>query len=144
VPVLTLIDLGPRPAAVIEAIAMLAEVGPRRAAELVERLPAYLVAPGTGAVLRDELERLGATVEDREPPPSPPVPAATPADAVAVRLLAPGPDTVRAVKAIRLATGLTLAEARRLVAAAPADIEVPPHAAAALRRELQAAGARVA
>ncbi len=36
---LTLVDLGPRPDEAVAAIAMVMDVGPRRAAELVEALP---------------------------------------------------------------------------------------------------------
>ncbi|MBE2316274.1 ribosomal protein L7/L12 [Solirubrobacter sp. CPCC 204708] len=140
---LTLVDLGPNPAAVVEAVAAVLDVGPRRASELVEQLPAYLGDGPMADVLREELERLGAVAEDRERPPAPPVPAATPDRSASVTLLAAGPDRVRVAKAVRLATGYTLAEAKRLVAAAPTTIAVPPDRAAELRRALEAAGARV-
>jgi large subunit ribosomal protein L7/L12 len=146
--VVTVVDLGPAPSRVIEAIAMLAEVGPRRAAELVEWLPAYVgrdVRPELADVLREELQRAGAVIEDREPPPGPVVPIATPTGPASVTLLDAGADRVRVTKVIRVATGLQLREAKQLVAAAPAVVAsgLSADAAATLRRELEAAGARV-
>jgi len=46
--VVTVVDLGPTPTQVIEAIAMVADVGPRRAAELVEWLPASVTLLDAG------------------------------------------------------------------------------------------------
>jgi large subunit ribosomal protein L7/L12 len=62
-----------------------------------------------------------------------------------VTLLDAGADRLRVTKLIRAATGLQLREARQLVDTAPAVIAsgLSADAAAALRRELEAAGARV-
>ena len=145
---LTVVDLGPTPNKVIEAITTVTDVGPRRAAELVEWLPAYIgrdVRPELAEVLREELQRAGAVVEDREPPPGPVVPIATPTGPASVTLLDAGADRMRVTKLIRVATGLQLREAKQLVAAAPAVVAsgLSLDAAATLRRELEAAGARV-
>lgn len=144
---LTLVDLGPRPGEAVAAIAMVMDVGPRRAAELVEALPAALgLHPALAAVLREELERVGAVVEDREPPPGPVVPISTPSGDASVTLLDPGADRLRVTKAVAAGTGLTLREAKQLVEAAPGVVAsgLKPDAAAALRERLEAAGARVA
>ena len=146
--VVPVMDLGPQPTKGIKAIAMLADVGPRRAAELVEWLPAYIgrdVRPELADVLREELRRAGALVEDREPPPGPVVPIATLTGPASVTLLDAGADRMRVTKLIRVATGLQLREAKQLVAAAPTVVAsgLSAEAAAALRRELEAAGARV-
>ena len=145
---LTVVDLGPTPSQVIEAITTVTDVGPRRAAELVEWLPAYIgrdVRPELAEVLREELQRAGAVVEDREPPPGPVVPIATPTGPASVTLLDAGADRMRVTKLIRVATGLQLREAKQLVAAAPSVVAsgLSADAAATLRRELEAAGARV-
>jgi large subunit ribosomal protein L7/L12 len=145
---LTVVDLGPNPSQVIEAITTVTDVGPRRAAELVEWLPAYIgrdVRPELADVLREELQRAGAVVEDREPPPGPVVPSATPTGPASVTLLDAGADRMRVTKLIRVATGLQLREAKLLVATAPAVVAsgLSADAAATLRRELEAAGARV-
>lgn len=137
---IAIVDLGPRPDDVVDAVRTVLDVGARRAADLVEMLPAYLgVDPALEAVLREELERAGAVVEDREPPAAPP----TVAGDVSVLLVAAGGDKVRVAKLLRLATGVTLAEAKRLADAAPTRIMVPARAAAALRRDLAQAGAQV-
>ena len=137
---IAIVDLGPRPDDVVEAVRTVLDVGARRAAELVEQLPAYLgVNPALADVLREELERAGAVVEDREPPPAP----VTVAGDASVLLVAAGADKVRVAKLIRLATGVTLAEAKRQIDAAPTTIAVPARAVAALRRDLAAAGARL-
>ena len=141
-------DLGPTPAKVLEAIVVVTDVGPRRAAELIEQLPAYVgmaVDPALADVLREELEAAGATVEEHEPPPSPVVPSATPTGDASVLLLDAGDDRLRVTKLIRVATGLQLREAKLLVDAAPTVVAtgLRAEAAAALRRELEAAGARV-
>ncbi|RKQ86504.1 large subunit ribosomal protein L7/L12 [Solirubrobacter pauli] len=144
---LTLVDLGPRPDEAVAAIAMVMDVGPRRAAELVEALPAALgLHPALAPVLREELERVGAVVEDREPPPGPVVPISTPTGDASVTLLDPGADRLRVTKAIAAGTGLTLREAKHLVETAPGVVAsgLKPDAAAALRERLEAAGARVA
>jgi large subunit ribosomal protein L7/L12 len=145
---LTVVDLGPTPSRVIAAITTVTDIGPRRAAELVEWLPAYIgrdVRPELADVLREELQRAGALVEDREPPPGPVVPIATPTGPASVTLLDAGADRMRVTKLIRVATGLQLREAKQLVAAAPTVVAsgLSADAAATLRRELEAAGARV-
>lgn len=143
---LTLVDLGPRPDEVIAAVGAVMDVGPRRAAELVEWLPAPLgLDPALADVLREELVRLGAVVEDRDPPPGPVVPSAAPIGDVSVTLLDAGPDRVRVTKAIAAGTGLTLREAKQLVNDAPAVVAsgLSAVAAAALRERLEATGARV-
>ena len=108
----TVVDLGPNPSQVIEAITTVIDVGPRRAAELVEWLPAYIgrdVRPELADVLREELQRAGAVVEDREPPPGPVVPIATPTGPASVTLLDAGADRMRVTKLIRVATGCSCA-----------------------------------
>ena len=145
---LTVVDLGPNPSRVIEAITTVTDIGPRRAAELVEWLPAFIgrdVRPELADVLREELQRAGAVVEDQAPPPGPAVPIATPTGPASVILLDAGADRMRVTKLIRVATGLQLREANQLVAAAPAVVAsgLSADAAATLRRELEAAGARV-
>ena len=108
---------------------MLADVGPRRAAELVEWLPAYIgrdVRPELADVLREELRRAGALVEDREPPPGPVVPIATPTGPEErSRCWMPARTRMRVTKLIRVATGLQLREAKQLVAAAPTVVAFP-------------------
>ena len=69
---ITIVEVGPRPADVAEALRTVLDVGARRAAELVELVPAYIgVQPALADVLREELERAGAVVEGRTAP-SPP------------------------------------------------------------------------
>ena len=73
------------------------------------------------------------------------MPIATPTGPASVTLLDAGADRMRVTKLIRVATGLQLREAKQLVGAAPAVVAsgLSADAAATLRRELEAAGARV-
>ena len=114
----------------------------------MEWLPAYIgrdVRPELAEVLREELQRAGAIVEDREPPPGRSCQDATPTGPASVTLLDAGPDRMRVTELHRVATGLQLREAKQLVDAAPAVIvsRLSADAAATLRRELEAAGAHV-
>ncbi|MDA0181776.1 ribosomal protein L7/L12 [Solirubrobacter phytolaccae] len=148
-PVLTIVDVGPRPADVIAAIDVVTDVGPRRAAELVEWLPAFVgrgLHAALAEVLREELQRAGAIVELREPPPpAPVVPSAAPTGESTVKLVDAGEDRLRVIKRVCTATGLTLREAKELVDAAPTVVAsgLSTERAAALRHELESAGARV-
>lgn len=78
------------------------------------------------------------------PAPPPPGPAAPPADG-SVFLVDAGRNKIKVIKVVREAGDLGLKEAKDLVEAAPTLIVsgLSPDAAAALRRELEAAGARV-
>src|SRR3954453_23233579 len=100
---LTVVYLGPTPGQVIAAITTVTDIEPRRAAELVEWLPADIgrdVRPELAAVLREELQRVGAVVEDREPPRGPVVPIAKPTGPASVTLLDAGADRMRVTKLI--------------------------------------------
>nr|WP_281272686.1 ribosomal protein L7/L12 [Solirubrobacter pauli] len=96
------------------------------------------------AALGPDLERAGAVVQ-YHPAGAPQPEPETPPVGGSVFLADAGRNKIKVIKVVREASGLGLREAKELVEAAPTLVVsgLSPDAAAALRRELEAAGARV-
>ena len=135
---LTLLDAGPKKIHVIKIVREATGLGLKEAKDLVERTPTVL-----DAALGPDLERAGAVVQYH--PGGAPQPSAEPVVGTSVFLADVGPKKIQVIKVVREASGLGLKEAKDLVESAPALIVsgLSPEAAAALRRDLEAAGARV-
>jgi large subunit ribosomal protein L7/L12 len=134
---LTLLDAGPKKIHVIKIVREATGLGLKEAKDLVERTPTVL-----DAALGLDLERAGAVVQYHPGgAPQPPEPVV----GTSVFLSDAGPKKIQVIKVVREASGLGLKEAKDLVESAPALIVsgLSPEAAAALRRDLEAAGARV-
>lgn len=139
---LVLVDPGRKKIEVIKIVREAAGLGLKEAKDFVESAP-VVVDPS----MRSELERAGATVEffgGIVPPPPPAVPPTTQWGAgTDVRLLDAGKNKIQVIKVVREASGLGLREAKELVESAPTLLVagLNPDAAAALRRDLERAGA---
>jgi large subunit ribosomal protein L7/L12 len=143
---LVLLDAGEKKIQVIKVVREATGLGLREAKELVDGVPSVVRAHDVAAA-RAELERAGARVElhggslwNAEEPPPPPA-----ASYDQVVLLDAGRNKIKVIKVVREATGLGLKETKDLVEAAPVAVAggLSAHAAEALRRDLEAAGARV-
>ena len=135
---LTLLDAGPKKIHVIKIVREATGLGLKEAKDLVERTPGGArrrPRPGPRA------RRSGRAV----PPGRRAQPSAEPVVGTSVFLADVGPKKIQVIKVVREASGLGLKEAKDLVESAPALIVsgLSPEAAAALRRDLEAAGARV-
>ncbi|WP_372517902.1 ribosomal protein bL12 [Solirubrobacter phytolaccae] len=89
--------------------------------------------------------RVPPRVETTRTATAPPAPTTPTAGGGSVFLAEVGPKKIAVIKVVREASGLGLREAKDLVESAPTLIVsgLSPEAAAALRRDLESAGARV-
>lgn len=137
---LVLVDAGRNKIAVIKVVREATGLGLREAKELVERTPVVL-----DGALGPDLERAGAVVRYHPTGAPQPEPQTPPVEG-SVFLADAGRNKIKVIKVVREASGLGLREAKELVEAAPTLVVtgLSPDAAAALRRQLEAAGATVA
>jgi ribosomal protein L7/L12 len=141
-----LIEVGPRIIEVIKAVRAITRLGLKEAKDLVESAPAVVrrgLSDAEADHARRQLQEAGAWAEVRESVERPDAPP--PTSDGSVYLVDAGRNKIMVIKTIREAMGLGLREAKDLVDSAPVLVVSgwDDGEAAALKSELEAAGARV-